>query len=149
MTVNVKNTPIDLDSFVPYLTTRLADLIARRTAAIAKKYDLNLSHWRVLAAIAHKPGRTANEVVAVTPMDKGIVSRAVKHLIEIAMVTRKASNADGRVAYLYLTSKGERLYNALAEDVRSVDEEIFRTFTRSEKDQVEKLIKRMILTLAD
>lgn len=116
---------IRLDSFLPYQITLLADRVARQTAAVARRHDgLNLSHWRVLAAVAEAPGRTANEVVAVTPMDKGIVSRAVKSLIDLGLISRKASQADGRVAHLHLTAKGLRQYESMAAEIRTVDERL-------------------------
>jgi hypothetical protein len=91
---------IRLNDYWPYQVTVLADRIARLTSAIVKREaGLNLSQWRVLAAIAEAPGRTAVEVVNVTPMDKGIVSRATKALLEAGLVVRRASQADGVCAF--------------------------------------------------
>lgn len=113
---------IELENFLPYQIILLADRVSRRSAAIVKRSrDMNLSQWRVLAAVAEAPGRTANEVVAVTPMDKGLVSRAVKSLIERRLVERRASDSDGRVAHLYLTRRGERTYREIARDVRAME----------------------------
>lgn len=113
-----------LDTYWPYQIVVLADIISRRTAAIVKDMaDLNLSQWRVLAAIAEKPGRTAVEVVQMTPMDKGIVSRATKALLEAGLVRREASQADGRISHLYLTSSGQDLYAQLLPPVEEISSE--------------------------
>lgn len=115
---------LKLDSYWPYQLVVLADAISRRTAAIVReKADLNLSQWRVLAAIAEHPGRTANDVVRITPMDKGIVSRATKALLEAGWVRREASQEDGRISHLYLTVSGERLYRELLPAVEAISEE--------------------------
>ena len=115
---------LKLDQYWPYQLVVLADAISRRTAAIVRdRADLNLSQWRVLAAIAETPGRTANEVVRVTPMDKGIVSRATKALLEAGLVRREASQADGRISHLYLTVSGEALYGELLPAVEAISEE--------------------------
>jgi len=112
---------IELDSYWPYQVTVLADLISRRTAETVKREgDLNLSQWRVLAAIAERPGRTAAEVVAMTPMDKGIVSRATKALLIAGLLVRQASQVDGRVSHLFLTDKGDALYQRLRPHVEAV-----------------------------
>ncbi|WP_338246499.1 MarR family winged helix-turn-helix transcriptional regulator [Maricaulis maris] len=117
----VEREPIRLDAYWPYQVTVLADRIARLTSAIVKREaGLNLSQWRVLAAIAEVPGRTAVDVVTVTPMDKGIVSRATKALLEAGLVIRRASQADGRVSHLYLTGKGKDVYAHLREAVEAV-----------------------------
>ena len=72
---------LELTAYWPYQITVLADRIARRTSRVVKEHGLNLSQWRVMAAVAEVPGRTSVEVVTVTPMDKGIVSRATKALL--------------------------------------------------------------------
>ncbi len=136
---------IQLDRFLPYQISLLADITAKRTAAIAKRHEgLNLSHWRVLAAIAEKPGRTANEVVAVTPMDKGIVSRAVNNLIDMKLVSRKASQEDGRIGHLFLTRKGMRQYSSMAAEVREVDEEFRSALSSEECKHLSRILKTLI-----
>ena len=111
---------IRLDNYWPYQITVLADRIARRTTKTVKKHDLNLSQWRVLAAIAEVPGRTSVEVVQITPMDKGIVSRATKALLDRGLVHRQASQSDGRISHLHLTAMGEDLYQEIKPQVESV-----------------------------
>jgi len=123
---NTHSTPkeeriLQLDTYWPYQLTVLADRISRRTARVVKEEaGLNLSQWRVLAAIAEKPGRTSVDVVTITPMDKGIVSRATKALLDMKLVVRKASQEDGRVSHLYVTAKGKSLYQTLIPRVEAV-----------------------------
>ncbi|WP_203291437.1 MarR family winged helix-turn-helix transcriptional regulator [Maricaulis parjimensis] len=115
---------IRLDEYWPYQVTVLADRISRRTAAIVKREaGLNLSQWRVLAAIAESPGRTAVDVVSMTPMDKGIVSRATKALLSGGYLVREASQVDGRVSHLFLTEAGAALYSGLKPAVEAVPRE--------------------------
>jgi DNA-binding MarR family transcriptional regulator len=111
---------LKLDQFWPYQVTVLADRIARRTSKIAKAHNLNLSQWRVLAAIAEVPGRTSVEVVTITPMDKGIVSRATKALLIMGLVRREASQRDGRISHLHLTAEGLDLYQQIIPKVMAV-----------------------------
>ena len=112
---------IRLDDYWPYLVTVLSERIARRTSRIVKEEaGLNLSQWRVMAAIGEVPGRTSADVVTITPMDKGIVSRATKALLEQGLVWREASQTDGRISYLYLTEKGQETYAALVPLVEGV-----------------------------
>lgn len=102
---------LSLDEFWPYQAVVLGDLISKHTHALLKEIGhLNLSQWRVLAAIGDKPGLSAVEVVAKTPMDKGIVSRAVTFLIESNYVRRKIDAADKRKSALFLTPKGKKLH---------------------------------------
>ena len=112
--MNPDNKIIRLEDYWPYLVTVISERIARRTSKIVKETaGLNLSQWRVMAAIGEVPGRTSVEVVTITPMDKGIVSRATKALLEQGLVRRKACQTDGRLSYLFLTKKGQRVYEEL------------------------------------
>ena len=102
---------LSLETAWTYKVSVLAQLIARRTSeALALVSDLNLSQWRTLAAIADTPGRTARDVVSVTPMDKGLVSRAVGALVERGLVARRSSPSDGRLSHLHLARTGTRHY---------------------------------------
>lgn len=113
--------PIELSTFWPYQVVVLADQISRRTASIAKaRAELNLSQWRVLAAIAEKSGRSAAQVTALTPMDKTIVSRAVNSLIDQGYVRRKIDALDKRKSQLHATAKGARVYVKIAQDLRTI-----------------------------
>ena len=108
------SSPIKLAEFWPYQTVVLADLISRHTLKVVKEHgQLNLSQWRVLAAVAEEEGRMAASVVKVTPMDKGIVSRAVAWLIGNGLISRKTDPKDRRRSELFLTHKGRRQYNKI------------------------------------
>ena len=117
---------IELEDYWPYQVIVLADLVSRHTHSILKDHgSMNISQWRVLAAIGEKAGRSAAEVVAVTPMDKGIVSRATASLVEDGLVSKKGDPDDRRRSELFLTAKGKRQYQAIAtaltEAMKSLD----------------------------
>lgn len=106
---------ISLDDFWPYQAVVLADQISRYTLSVVRaEANLNLSQWRVLAAVAEKPGRTAAEVTAITPMDKTIVSRAVSSLIAAKLITKTSDAADKRRSSLSATPSGQRIYAKIA-----------------------------------
>lgn len=114
--MSTTDTPhIALDDFWPYQVVVLADQISRYTLSVVRaEAGLNLSQWRVLAAIAEKPGRTAAEVTTLTPMDKTIVSRAVSSLIEAGLVKKIADNVDKRRSSLSATPSGLDIYLKIA-----------------------------------
>ena len=111
---------LQLASYWPYLVAVLSDRVARRITRIVKAHGLNLSQWRVLAAVADVPGRSSTEVVSLTPMDKGVVSRAGRVLVDRGLLRREASASDARWRHLYLTPAGEALYAEIVPEVRSV-----------------------------
>lgn len=141
--------PINLRTFLPYQLVFLASRIERETTAIARdRCGLSSSQWRVIAAIADKPGRTAKQVVMMTPMDKGIVSRAVKSLIEMGLLTREGSQNDGRVGHLFLTNKGETTYCQLADDMRQVESRVAATLSNQDRKTLLTTIEAMTASLS-
>ena len=106
---------IDLNDFWPYQAAVLSDHIMRHTLSIVKSESkLNTSQWRVLAAVIDKPHCSAADVTAITPMDKTIVSRAVKSLIEDGIIEKKSSPQDKRVSHLTATPEGIEIYKRIA-----------------------------------
>lgn len=106
---------ITLDNFWPYQAVVLADQISRHTLSVVKREaNINLSQWRVLAAVAEKPGRTAADVTAITPMDKTIVSRAVSTLISSGLITKLSDTSDKRRSSLTATAEGLDIYQKIA-----------------------------------
>lgn len=112
------DTIMKLDEYWPYQVTVLADLVSKHTTSVLKRHgDLNLSQWRVLAAVAEKQGRTAAEVVTVTPMDKGIVSRATSSLVDQGVLKKQNDKDDKRRARLFTTALGQETYQAIRRDL--------------------------------
>ena len=140
---------IRLDNYWPYQITVLADRIARRTTKTVKAYDLNLSQWRVLAAIAEVPGRTSVEVVQITPMDKGIVSRATKALLDRGLVQREASQSDGRISHLHLTSQGKTLYRKIKPQVESVVTGAKACMEGTDQTRLSELLNELMRVIPD
>ena len=138
---------LKLDQYWPYLVTVLADRIARRTSALVKAEGLNLSQWRVLAALADVPGRSAMEVVNITPMDKGIVSRATKMLLHHGLIRKESSSVDGRMSHLHLTEAGHRLYQRLRPQVSALLQ--VSSLSSEENALLPKILHQLIDALPD
>lgn len=138
-----------LDHYWPYQISVLSDRIARRTARIVKAHALNLSQWRVLAAVAEVPGRTAVEVVRVTPMDKGIVSRATRGLLDLGLLRREASQTDGRLSHLYLTQTGQALYQTLTPQVEAIAQTVADTLDAAEQQRLTETLRALVQVIPD
>ena len=102
-----------------------------------------------MAAIAELPGRTSVEVVTITPMDKGIVSRATKALLEMGLVRRKASQIDGRISHLYPTKSGTALYQELIPQVRAILAQAESSLSRADQEQLCHHLRALIQVVPD
>lgn len=70
--------------------------------------ELNLAHYRVLAAVAQGEQR-ASQVAERLALGKPTISASVEALCRRGLLTREQSRADQRAATLRLTRAGERL----------------------------------------
>lgn len=115
--------PIALDTFLPYRLAVLTHRLSRQLAAIyeAPRHGLSTPQWRVMAAVAEVPGRTAQDIVRLTPMEKATVSRAVSALIVRGFLERQADASDGRASRLALTAAGTAVYAAIAPQILAVE----------------------------
>lgn len=135
---------LQLASYWPYQVAVVADRVARRITRIVKAHGLNLSQWRVLAAVADVPGRSSTEVVALTPMDKGVVSRAGRALVDQGLLRREASASDARWRHLYLTPAGEAVYADILPEVRSAVGSLDEGLSDAERAQLAALLATLV-----
>ena len=138
-----------LDHYWPYQIAVLSDRIARRTTRTVKEHGLNLSQWRVLAAVAEQPGRTAVEVVRITPMDKGIVSRATRGLLDRGLIRREASQLDGRLSHLFLTDRGADLYETLTPQVEAITLGVADTLDTTQQERLTAMLRDLMQVIPD
>ena len=79
---------------------------------ITLKFGLSLIEWRILVTLAHAPGSAAGEILDLWALEKMAVSRAVRRLLKIRLVTRLRDPLDTRRHPLSLTSKGKAIFRA-------------------------------------
>jgi len=140
---------VKLAEFWPYQLTVLADRIARRTSRIVRdEGGINLSQWRVLAAIAERPGLTSVDVEQVTPMDKGVISRSIKSLLALKLILRQASEYDGRVSHLQLTAEGYAFYGRLMPRIAEVLSWAETTMTPEELRSLNQYLRRLMSVMS-
>ncbi|MEL7296826.1 MAG: MarR family winged helix-turn-helix transcriptional regulator [Pseudomonadota bacterium] len=137
---------ISLQQFWPYQVTVLADQVARYTMQHVRAVaNFNQSQWRVLAAVADKPGSTAAQVTEITPMDKTLVSRAVSSLIASGHITRTLDTGDRRRSALALTELGQSCYRTIAVRLNSALAAKFGD--DAELDMLLKLVQNTVMKM--
>lgn len=104
---------LKLSAFTPYRIVALGQRMSEALGAAYRNEGISIPEWRVMAAVAQAPAVAARDVVAVTPMDKMAVSRAVAALERKGLIDREPSS-DKRVSTLKLTAKGETLFQRIA-----------------------------------
>lgn len=106
---------LDLDHFLPYRLSVLANRVSRALAArYRERFGLGVPEWRVLAVLGRDGRLSAGELAERTSMDKVKVSRAIGALERRGLVVRERDPVDRRVTRVEQTEEGRRVYGEIA-----------------------------------
>ncbi|OWV31182.1 MarR family winged helix-turn-helix transcriptional regulator [Halomonas campaniensis] len=137
---------LELDHFLPYRLSRLADIISQSLADLyIVKYQLNIPQWRVLAWMSHSNEISAKNICALTSMDKAKVSRAIQVLEGRGLIERSSSPHDNRLQILKLTENGRLMLSKLIPEARGWESDLISTLSDSECQMLSKLMMKLEL----
>jgi DNA-binding MarR family transcriptional regulator len=105
------------------------NLTARPFARLySRKYQLNLTEWRVMIALANVPGVSANEVARLCGLDKMTVSRSLASMMRHGYVARRPA----------------RIFAAIAPSGAAREKALFDGFSAAERAQLGHLLDRLV-----
>jgi DNA-binding MarR family transcriptional regulator len=124
-------------AFAAYRIERVhARLTAQGGAVLAKHSELTLRQWWIIADMAEMSPRTATDLAELSDIDKGLLSRNLKVLVEHGLVTFEKNEADLRQHLIALTDAGRKIYEEVlpimdrrnAHLIKGVSEADYKTF---------------------
>ncbi|MEH6757489.1 MAG: MarR family winged helix-turn-helix transcriptional regulator [Parasphingorhabdus sp.] len=131
----------NLNDFLPYqLSTSsnaVSDLISNEYKS---RFGLKIPEWRIMAVLGNQGSSTQRQLVEATLMDKVTVNRAVKALVDRALLGRSPNNADGRSHHLVLSQTGRDLYNQIMPTAEVMEKKIMAVLTADDQ----KLLSNML-----
>ncbi|NIX77055.1 MarR family winged helix-turn-helix transcriptional regulator [Microvirga terricola] len=133
-----------LERFLPYRLNVLASLTSNALAQIyADRFGLSIPAWRVVATLGQYDVRTARDIAAHGVMHKSTVSRAVSSLEERGLIARRPNEDDRREELLALTPAGRGIYESLAPQALSFEEQLASVLTAQEQELLGSLIDKL------
>lgn len=149
MTQAPKDTPLNLERFMPY---RLSVLSNRVSALIGKLYSdqfsLTIPEWRILAVLGRYGEMTATEVAARTAMDKVRVSRAIARLLEAERLARRVDPHDRRRLTLEMTEVGRSVYDQIVPLALSAEQRLLAGIPQADLAAFERLANHLTEAVA-
>ena len=137
-------TPLRLETFLPYRLSVLANAVSRAIAArYEDEFGLTIPEWRVMALLGASPGLTATEVADATPMDKVAVSRAVRALSHAGRLTATADGADGRRQRLALTPAGMSVYRRIVPLALGLEAQLLSDLSAGDRAALSRVMARL------
>lgn len=127
----------NLDDFIPYQLSTASNAVSDLIASEYKsRFGLKIPEWRVMAVLGNRGAATQRQLVEATLMDKVTVNRAVKLLVDRALLGRSPNSEDGRSHHLMLSDTGRDLYDQIMPAAETMEKKIMSVLTESEQKQL-------------
>lgn len=97
-----------------------------------KDNTLNSTDSLALHLICKEPGLSQDTLAELLGVDKGLVTKTVKYLEELALIKRIKNPKDKRENMVYPTAEAEELKHLLIDTERTYYMELFKEFTEEE-----------------
>jgi DNA-binding MarR family transcriptional regulator len=142
-------TVIDSENFTPRLLSLLSNsLVWRESSMLRARFGLGTNDWRVIAAVAVRPGITASEISEFVAMNKAIVSKSVGVLTDRRLIVQAAEDT-GRSRQLFLTAAGAEMHDAMLPISLRGQEIILADLTEEEVTRLNELLRRLLGRVGD
>ena len=136
---------LDRDRYVPYFLTVIANAASTSASQVyLRRYGVGVNDWRVLTHLGLEPGCTAQVVSNVLQVDKSVVSRSVKTLVDQGLIAVEATPGFRR---LYLTAAGAALHREMMPVVLERERILLDGLAPEEVDQLLGLLRRVQVNL--
>lgn len=137
---------LDPDTFTPRLLHLLSTgLVRRESNLLRSSFALGTNDWRILSALATRPGSTSTDVCDFLVLNKAIVSKSVNILAERELILLVDGPRGTRP--MYLTEAGAEMHHNMLPISRRGQEIILDGMTADEIEAFNNLLNRMIAKL--
>ena len=134
---------IDSNDFTPRLISLLSNrLVWRESRILRARFGLGTNDWRVISALAIRPGAMASEISDFLAMNKAIISKSVGVLTDRRLIVQVEDT--GRSRQLFLTPEGAEMHDAMLPISLRGQQIILGDLTDEEVKQLNELLRRLL-----
>lgn len=134
---------IDPETFTPRLLALLSNaLVWRESHELRRQFDLGTNEWRVISALAVRPGSSASEVSEFLVVNKAIVSKSVNTLAARGLLVLAEGARGSRP--MYLTAAGGAMHDDMLPVSQRGQEIILAHMSPAEIARLNTLLRKML-----
>jgi DNA-binding MarR family transcriptional regulator len=134
---------IDPENFTPRLLSLLSNaLVWRESHELRRHFRLGTNDWRVISALAIRPGASATDVSNFLMLNKAVVSKSVNILLARGFVLLTDGPRGSRP--MYLTQAGVEMHNGMLPISMRGQEIILANLSEDDINQLNHLLRRML-----
>ncbi|PAJ72780.1 hypothetical protein CJF42_19450 [Pseudoalteromonas sp. NBT06-2] len=140
----VKHKPLILNKFFPYRFSILQQAISENIASVyTGEFDLSRHEWRILAILGEQSGLSAKQITLLTSLEKMQISRAINSMRSNELIKETVNIKDKRFTQLYLTDKGQKIYQILVPRVLNKEKELLTALSKDEQKKLNQLLDKL------
>lgn len=140
------STHIDPESFTPRLLALVSNaLVSRESGELRRRFGMGTNEWRVLSALAIRPGTPASEISEFLGLNKATVSKAVGVLVAHDLIVLSDGSRGSRP--IYLTHAGADIHRQMLPISQSGQDLILKGMSTAEVIAFNDVLHRMIRAL--
>jgi DNA-binding MarR family transcriptional regulator len=142
--------PEDSPGFLLWQTTMIWQ---RRIRFSLEKYNISHAQFVIMATLlwfeAHNYETNQVLIVNTSKLDKMTVSKSLKKLAELELISRVEHAKDTRAKNVSLTKKGKDIINKLVPIVEKIDEEFFGQTSNTEQQNLICILRKLTMNIND
>lgn len=137
--------PLHGEKALVYRLLLLVNLLARPFQEhFSTRYDISLTEWRVMVALAARPGATVTEISEWSGLHVMNVSRSVARLVRQGRALRAIDPADRRRSLLRLSRRGKALFDTIAPSALAREKLVRAVLSEAEATTLRAMLDRLI-----
>lgn len=113
-------TPGELDSFLPYLLTRLTHIWSSELNLALASEKLPTSKLRLLSSLSAYGELTVGQLATLGVLEQSTASRTVDQLVDEGLAARSISEVDQRKRTVVLTDDGKRKLTEISPSINDI-----------------------------
>lgn len=134
---------------VGYLVTDVARLFRRRFEDHAKRHDLTLTQWKVIAHLRLQPDITQVALAGCVDSDPMTMSGVLDRLEKRGLISREPDPTDSRAKLARLTEEGDRVYTTAKAVGTQMQDAALAGLTESQKADLIAALEQIRTNLND
>ena len=115
--------------------------------SVQQDFGVSRPDYVTIYNVRRTPGITAQDISVRTGFKKNTISAAVHRLVKLDMLQRVRDDDDDRRYHLFLSAKGEALYEAVNPRFKAAEEAVMADLSAPERRTLERLLGTVLDTL--
>jgi DNA-binding MarR family transcriptional regulator len=135
------------DESIGWLVYKARYMLKKRLQNKLKDFGISSEQWSVITVVHTKKGCNQITLAEILLKDGATITRILNILETKQLITRENSSNDKREFLIYMTEKGNELYNEASQVVSQNTEGINSIFSVDELEQLEYLLNKLVSNL--